>query len=247
MSSALHDFLVNTIGIEAANTVIVVDNATTTANANRTVLCSALERIERSKGGHDSAPLTPKRTRSKLRLPCSPHVSAFQHPESPSRNDSSKSKKGLACCLSPSPAAHSKSPSRWESNVAIEDRSPTPRQPRRMLSSNDLLKQSFTKAGPATRTSGSRTRKKSIVASISPLPLIEIEEEADEPEDLVSSKSRPSKTTAAPSPSPIGVRDFCCSRRQASDDDLLATLNASLDEWEIFEDDESLWSPSVKV
>jgi len=241
-SNALHAFLVNNLGIEAATVMIVVDNATTTANANRTILCGALETMERSKGGHDSAPLSPRRTRSKLRLPDSPHVSsAFeqQEPKSPMRHSSINKKKGQVSCLSPSPAAV-KSPSRWESNVAIaeEKRSPPPRQPKRILSSNDLLNQSCTKISLATttRTLAGTRKTNPMVASISALPLFEMEEEEEDADEanIIATAGRPNKATA--SPSPIGVRDFCCSSTSDEQHDLLAMLNASFDDLEIFED-----------
>ena len=213
MSHALHDFLVHQLGIDSARTTIVMDNASTLANANRNILCSALEKIQQSKSVNDFAPHSPRRTLSKLRLPGSPHASAFEQTRSPIRNNTTLTV-----------LAQTKSPSRWETSVALEGmRSRSPRQPKRILSSHDMLRLSCTP--PAS----SSCRKLSFVARIGALPLLESDDVEDHEETDTCIENTPTS-----SPSPICVRDF--GSRQASDDDLLSKLTSSIDDFAIFED-----------
>jgi len=67
-----------------------------------------------------------------------------------------------------------------------------------------------------------------MLESIASLPLVD-EADDDEP-------ARP-KTPVA-TPSPVCVRDYCCSssRQSSCDTDLLSLLNSSLDDLTIFED-----------
>ena len=222
MSIALHEFLVRQLRIEAANIDIVVDNASSQANANRNILCNALEKIQQARVAYDSAPHSPKRTLSMIRLPKSPHASAFEPPRSPIRNSTEQT-----------PLVPTKSPSRWETSVAVAGKkSPPPRQPKRMLSSKELLISSSDPTPLSTRsTLGSNGRRfHAIVETIAALPLIDCE--ADNQEEPSSTYNSDDKLTS--SPSPVCVRDFC--PRQQSDESLLLQLNSSFDDFAVFED-----------
>lgn len=214
MSIALHDFLVRQLGIEAANINIVVDNASTQANVNRNILCNALAQIQKARSAHDSAPHSPRRTVSKIRFPGSPHTSAFEQPRSPIRNSPAQ------ILLAPT-----KSPSRWETSVAVEGmRSPPPRQPKRVLSSKDLL---TSRSDHTFKSNGNRFN--SIVARIAALPLTDFDTDDEEETTSISDGDK-----LRPSISPVSVRDYCL--RQQSDEALLSNLNSSIDDFATFED-----------
>lgn len=232
MNLPLQSFLTESLRVDRFETSIVVDNATTKANA-KSILCSALETISKTKD--DAAPHSPVRSRSKrqFRLPNSPHAPVYQqscatrsHKPSLSPLRLPKHQASSSCSSPQIPRASplDKSPSRWggkssrdSSTIGENERSPAPRLPRRVLSSQMM---SPPKRKPSV----------SLLESIAALPFDDSSSNDNEDGDVISLSS----------PSSVCVRDFCKSRRQKSEeaeDCLSILMEASWDELTIFEDD----------
>ena len=220
MSLALHSFLVNSLRVDSVDATIVVDRATTEANV-KSILCSALETISKTKARCDAAPHSPKRAPSsrKFRLPGSPHISKFQQ--------SSKHSSSPPTTKPPVPPC--KPPSRWMICETEQDknRSPPPRLPRRVLSTQTMVMSQPVSCN--SKAAAPPQRQPSIIESIAALPFDECGDPAAGDEEAKSSSSL--------SPSPVCVRDFCISRReQLIENDYLFMLGSSLDDLTIFED-----------
>jgi len=232
MKHPLQSFLTESLRVDRFETSIVVDNATTKANA-KSILCSALETISKTKD--DAAPHSPVRSRSRrqFKLPNSPHAlenqqsSATRSPKpslSPLRSPKHQASSTCSSPQMPPATPLNKSPSRWggksssDSRTSGEnERSPAPRLPRRVLSSSTML--SPPKRKPSL----------SLLESIAALPFDDSSSNDNEDCDVISLSS----------PSSVCVRDFCKSRRQKSEkeeDYLSVLMEASWDELAIFED-----------